>query len=90
MNSIWVLSMCAVSEGGGDVILAELFATKQEAKDRVEYYSKTAESWGCVDWAIHEEQNPLEGIGPNDLITGSQLSEIFDRLYEENENRGLS
>ena len=31
----------------------------------------------------------IEGIGPNDLITGSQLSEIFDRLYEENENRGL-
>lgn len=31
----------------------------------------------------------IQGIGPNDLITGSQLSEIFDRLYEENENRGL-
>ena len=31
----------------------------------------------------------VEGIGPNDLISGTQLSEIFDRLYEENENRGL-
>lgn len=31
----------------------------------------------------------IQGIGPNDLITGSQLSEIFDKLYEENENRGL-
>lgn len=31
----------------------------------------------------------VEGIGPNDLISGAQLSEIFDRLYEENENRGL-
>ena len=31
----------------------------------------------------------IEGIGPNDLITGTQLSEIFDKLYEENENRGL-
>jgi len=25
----------------------------------------------------------VEGIGPNDLISGTQLSEIFDRLYEE-------
>jgi hypothetical protein len=31
----------------------------------------------------------IQGLRPNDLITGSQLSEIFDRLYEENENRGL-
>lgn len=31
----------------------------------------------------------IEGIDANSLITGSQLSEIFDKLYEENEERGL-
>ena len=32
----------------------------------------------------------LSGIGPNDLITVSQLSSLFDRLMDESQDRGLN
>lgn len=55
MNKFYVLNMCSVSEGGGDVLPAELFGSKEAAEARVDYYRNNDPNWGCVDWEIHEE-----------------------------------
>lgn len=31
----------------------------------------------------------IQGISPTDMISGEQLSELFDNLYKENNNRGM-
>lgn len=58
VGKIWVLSMCCIEDGGGSVKSAELFRTKECAEARVKHYEGADDHWGCVDWEIHEADNP--------------------------------
>lgn len=53
---IWVLSMADISEGGGDVVPAELFATQKLAQERADHYAASNEFWGCIDYSIDEAE----------------------------------
>jgi hypothetical protein len=46
--------MCLVSEGGGDVMPAEIHATEKSALDAVNGYASKDKYWGCVDWCLNE------------------------------------
>ena len=58
---IWILSMCVVNEGGGDVVAAGLFATEKDAKDAVRMNEVVDDYWGCVDWTISSAGDPRIG-----------------------------
>tara|TARA_R110000796_G_scaffold30122_11_gene80765 strand:+ start:1270 stop:1446 length:177 start_codon:yes stop_codon:yes gene_type:complete len=52
---IWVLSMCEIQEGGGDVVPALLFKTKGEAEAQVIHFKETDRYWGCIGWSIDSQ-----------------------------------
>lgn len=60
MAKIWVLSMCEVQEGGGDVLPAELFATEADGVACIDHYAKTKAYWGCVDYDLREVEMPTQ------------------------------
>lgn len=66
MDSVWVLSMCLVSEGGGEAIPAEIYATKEDAENAERRYARADSNWGCVDWVINQVDISHLKEAPND------------------------
>ena len=50
--------------------------------------SPSSQSMATPQAAPKDQRVLIKGLGPKDLLTGEMLQELFDKLYDENQERG--
>lgn len=63
ITKIWVLSLCSINEGGGDVEPADVFLSKEKAERYIKKCEKNPHMcWGLMDYCLEEvDLTELEG-----------------------------